>query len=311
MTRLRLTHVGPHVTWQDAGRPGLLRFGVPASGPMDRGAFALARAAVRTTGPVLEISPGGLALECLTGAVSLALAGGGFVVERQGRAWRGGSWCRLTLQAGDRLVVRPGFWGNWTYLAFAAPVEVAGWLGSQATHGPSGLGGGRPEADLTLPEAALWPEGPLPCPVWARPLGQVRATRGPQDRFFAPEVLATFFAARFSPSPAFDRMGLRLQGPVLPPEGALAIPSEPILRGSVQVNGAGVASVLMADHQTTGGYPKIATVVDADLDGLAQLRPGQALRFAEVSPEAAAELTRARRARVAKSVESYLSGHSN
>ena len=311
MTRLVVRHAGPHVTWQDAGRPGQLRHGVPASGPMDRGAWTLARAALGGPGPAIEVSLGGLRLDCVAGAVSLAVAGGGFVVEKG--SWRGGSWVRLTLRAGETLVLRPGFWGNWTYLAFAAPPDLPFWLGSCATHGPSGLGGGRLTTgqEIVLPEAALLPEARLACPPWARPREGIRAVPGPQDRFFAAETLAAFFGAAFTLSPAFDRMGLRLDGPALPPEGALSIPSEPILRGSVQVNGAGVASVLMADHQTTGGYPKIATAIDADLDQLAQLRPGRRLRFEAVAPERAAALLLMRRRSLERATENALDARSN
>ncbi len=110
---------------------------------------------------------------------------------------------------------------------------------------------------------------------------------GPQERFFAPDVQAAFLTDVFRVTDAGDRMGVRLRGPKLVPEGALSIPSEPILRGSVQVAGDGVATVLMADHQTTGAIPKIATVIGADLDGFAQLRPRDAVIFQSVSPDAA------------------------
>jgi allophanate hydrolase len=130
-------------------------------------------------------------------------------------------------------------------------------------------------------------QGELPCPVWARPRHEMRVVMGPQERFFAAEARAAFLGGVYRVTDAGDRMGVRLRGPLIRPEGALGIPSEPILRGAVQVAGDGVATVLMADHQTTGGYPKIATVIGADLDGFAQLRPRDAVVFRAVSPEAA------------------------
>ena len=93
---------------------------------------------------------------------------------------------------------------------------------------------------------------------------------------------------------AFDRMGTRLAGPPLVPQAALGIPSEPILRGSVQVAGDGLATVLMADHQTTGGYPKIATLLADDTDGFAQLRPQDSLRFVQITADQAVNLARSR-----------------
>jgi allophanate hydrolase subunit 2 len=80
-------------------------------------------------------------------------------------------------------------------------------------------------------------------------------------------------------------MGMRLAGLALPLKDALSIPSEPIIRGSMQVGGDGVMSVLLADHQTTGGYPKIATIVSADIDAVSQLRPQDRLRFQSINAE--------------------------
>jgi allophanate hydrolase len=100
------------------------------------------------------------------------------------------------------------------------------------------------------------------------------------------------FDEAYRVSSAFDRMGLRLDGQKLKLKEALAIPSEPILRGAVQVSGDGVASVLLADHGTTGGYPKIACVVGSSLDAFVHHRSGDRVRFAAVSPAEAVALTR-------------------
>lgn len=300
---LRVSFAGPHVSIQDAGRPGLMRFGVPASGPMDRQSFALANAALGNPAghPGVEVSLGGLSLHCENGTVTLAIAGGGFIVETG--AGKRGAWTVLTLSAGESLTIRPGPWGSWSYLAFAGDLQAESWLGSHATHGSSGFGGGKLSTGqvLTIAEARLRPtcEGPIPCPVWARPRHLLRCTLGPQDRFFAPETLTAFTTTRFETTAAFDRMGLRLRGPALPPAAALSIPSEPILRGSVQVSGDGVATVLLADHQTTGGYPKIATVLGCDLDAFVQCRPRDAVMFQAVTPSEAIAITRQNAMRLA------------
>lgn len=280
---LRVVAAGPQVTVQDAGRPGLMRFGIPRSGPMDRGAFALACAAVGGTAAV-EVSRGGLVVDCVAGAAGFAVAGGGFILRHAGR--KTVSWRRGTIRAGERLEIGQGFWGSWCYLAFAE-IGAEAWMGAVATHAPSGLGAGALRAGQSLQVAGEARDGALSCPAWARPRQRVRVVMGPQDRFFIPELQAAFRGDLFRVTDAGDRMGVRLRGPLLPPEGALSIPSEPILRGSVQVSGDGVATVLMADHQTTGGYPKIATVIGADLDGFAQLRPRDSVAFVPVSPEAA------------------------
>ncbi len=299
---LAIRQAGPHVSIQDRGRPGLARFGIPRSGPMDRIAFALAQAAAAypganpDTAAAIEVSLGGLHLEVVEGSLTVAIAGGGFVVELNGTSF--GSWNVLTLAPGDRLTIRPGPWGCWCYLAFTGEIEAPTWLGSRATHALSGLGGGRLRAGdrLSIRNATPRPEldGPIPCPVFARPRGRMQLVMGPQDRFFAPEVQEILLTQPFKLTQGYDRMGVRLDGPRLPPENALAIPSEALLRGSIQVSGDGVATVLLADHQTTGGYPRIATLAGPEADRFAQLRPGGFTAFRAIGPEVARQLTRQR-----------------
>jgi len=104
-------------------------------------------------------------------------------------------------------------------------------------------------------------------------------------------------------------MGVRLKGPELVPSAKLDMPSEPIVRGSIQVAGDGVATVLLSDHQTAGGYPKIATVVSDDVDRLVQLRPADTLSFNVVSPADAIKRVRARHNARVKYMESAAKGH--
>lgn len=273
-----------------------MRFGVPGSGPMDRGAFTVAQAALgnRPEAALIEVSLGGLVLECLEGNVSFALAGGAFAATL-GDA-RLAPWTVAALRAGQRLTLRAGDWGSWACLAFAGKLAVPRWLGSAATHAPSGLGGGvlrtGDRLEITQAERREDREGDLPIPGWAMPGPDPRVVIGPQDRFFAPETLALLTTGDFMVTGSGDRQGLRLSGPSLPVAAALDMPSEAALRGSVQVAGDGVATVLLADHQTTGGYPKIATILDCDLDRFVQLRAGDRLRFHAVPPEAAIGLAR-------------------
>jgi len=102
----------------------------------------------------------------------------------------------------------------------------------------------------------------------------------------------------------YDRMGMRLDGEPLKFSGALSIPSEPILRGAVQVSGDGVPTVLLADHQSTGGYPKIATVISSDTDRLSQLRTGDTVHFKSVTGAEAVAWTR----ETTDARQSYLDG---
>ncbi len=293
-----VVHAGPHVSVQDGGRHGMARFGVTGSGAMDRGALKFANAALGNPlgASVIEISIGGLTLKCTKGSITFAVVGGGFVVTIDDVDHP--SWCVATIHAGSTLTIRPGRWGSWAYLAFAGDLQCKTWLGSASTHGSSGFGGGMiaTRQALTVENVNVIPrrEGAIPYPPPQEPRSYVRVVLGPQDRFFSPTALNDFQSQRFTLTNAYDRMGVRLSGPVLPVNAALSMPSEAIVRGSIQVAGDGVATVLLADHQTTGGYPKIATVLSDDLDGFAQLRSGAAMRFKAVTPQVAIEATRAR-----------------
>jgi biotin-dependent carboxylase-like uncharacterized protein len=294
---------GPLATVQDAGRPGNMRFGVSTSGPMDRLSIDAAHAALGNAPDRagIEVSMGGLVLQCTSGAVTLAITGGDFVVEHAGK--KSGSWTILTIHKGERLAIRAGKSGSWAYLTFAGTLRSNSWLGSQATHSTSGFGGGALATGqtLTIEDAALREDraGDVPRPGFSSQ-GAIRVVTGPQDHCFAQDAVARFLSEPFRVTDACDRMGMRLAGPSLTLDGALSIPSEPIIRGSVQVSGDGVATVLLADHQTTGGYPKIATVLSCDTDMLAQLRSKDSIRFSAVSRQQAVMASREFHAHKAK-----------
>lgn len=293
---LRVSHAGPLVSIQDGGRFGQMRYGVSASGPMDRTAFAIANAALGQPegSSGIEISLGGLVLECRAGAVTFAICGGGFQVECGGK--KTASWSIQTLHEGQKLSVRGGPRGSWSYLAFAGALKSKTWLGHSATHSMSGFGGGalRSGQTLEIEQASIREDrvGDIPCPEFAMPSDVARVVIGPQEQHFAPASTADFLAQSYKLTDAFDRMGVRLDGPELPLKNALSIPSEPILRGSVQVSGDGVPTVLLSDHQTTGGYPKIATLISGDVNRLAQMRSQDEIKFCAISPAEAVALTR-------------------
>lgn len=289
--RLVVRSAGPMVTIQDGGRIGHLRFGVSRSGPMDRFSHACSNAALNrpTTSRSVEISAGGFSVECVSGAITIALAGASPIVRIDDV--RLAPWCVKTLHVGMCLSIRPGEWGNFSYLSFAGELESKSWLGSSATHLLSGFGGGalHDGDELLIRSAHVLPDREGDLPVADNTVADEFAyvVIGPQESYFTEQSLQSLSQDVFTLSPAFDRMGVRLNGPSLVLNDALSIPSEPVVRGSIQVSGDGVATVLLADHQTTGGYPKIATLVSVDTDQLAQLQAGQSIRFKALSPSEA------------------------
>lgn len=299
----KVLRAGPLTTVQDGGRLGHTRHGVTEGGPMDRVAHAIGQRFLGNgeDGTALEVDVQGLALDCLSGEVAIAVTGGDFTVKVDQQAENG--WIVTTIRAGQRLDIWPQRWGNWCYVAFAGTIDAPQWLGSRSVN-PAVAASGKPlAAGDTIRVIVGTKTGTLfrrlPVPVFARPRPDIHVIPGPQERFFAPQAFARFYGEAFAVSPQYNRMGIRLEGPTLLIATALDMPSEGILRGSVQVDGSGEPAVLMADHQTTGGYPKIATVITTDQNRLAQLRPRQLFRFVPTTVIRAIGLLRLRQRLIA------------
>lgn len=290
---LRLLFAGPGVTVQDGGRHGFLRYGVTGAGPMDPFAHALANRALgnRADAAAIEISLGGIELTVEGAPVTIALAGGAFQVTLDGQALPPAVVARL--EPGASLKVRAGPTGVWSYLAVAGGLDLPDVLGSRATHTRTGMGGldGRMlQAGDILPVGVATGEiatGRIVAALLDRPAESIRVLLGPQDDYFAQDQVAAFLAGPWTIGPRGDRMACFLEGPRLGHKLGFNIPSDGVAMGAIQVPGEGLPIVLMADRQSTGGYPKIATVIGADLGRLAQARPGTALTFRAAShPEA-------------------------
>ena len=290
-----ISFAGPLVTFQDIGRPGNMRYGVSASGPMDIVSFEAANAVLGndTKQTAIEISLGGLILQCHEGSITLAITGGDFLIEYQGQ--KISSWTVLTIQKGERLSVRAGKSGSWAYLAFSGKLNVKDWLNSSSTHSTSGFGGGvlKTGQKFTLTDASNQANriGPILKPnFYTNDL--IHAVLGPQDQYFMNTAIKIFSDSIFKVSDNYDRMGMQLTGPKLELKSALSIPSEPVVKGSIQVSGDGIPTILLADHQTTGGYPKIATVISSDINRLVQLRSNQNVEFILINSNEALQKTR-------------------
>ena len=290
-----ISFAGPLVTFQDIGRPGNMRYGVSASGPMDIVSFEAANAVLGndTKQTAIEISLGGLILQCHEGSITLAITGGDFLIEYQGQ--KISSWTVLTIQKGERLSIRAGKSGSWAYLAFSGKLNVKDWLKSNSTHSTSGFGGGvlKTGQKFTLTDASNQANriGPILKPSF-NTNDLIHAVLGPQDQYFMNTAIEIFSDSIFKVSDNYDRMGMQLTGPKLELKSALSIPSEPVVKGSIQVSGDGIPTILLADHQTTGGYPKIATVISSDINRLVQFRSNQSVEFILISSNEALQKTR-------------------
>ena len=318
-TWVEITAPGALVTVQDLGRSGWRRFGVPLAGALDSGLLRIANrlAGNADASPALEFFLLGPRFLAIDAPVQLAFAGDFSVTLLHAGGRRVlASWRSVTLQPGDALQVGALRSGRVGYIALAG-LAVAPVLGSASTYARARLGGlgGRALAAgdrLTVTAVAAGPLGdalaerglgsaPVERVLRTPPAasdGPIRVVIGPQDDHFDAAALAVFFGAAYRLSHDADRMGLRLEGPPLrhrPDKGA-EIVSDAAVPGSIQVPGNGQPIVLLADGQTAGGYPKIATVASADLARLASAPVGTVLRFAAVTVAEAESLARAHEA---------------
>ena len=290
--QIRILTSGACCTIQDRGRRGQLRNGVANSGPMDWVAFELAQilAGVPTSQPGLEISIGGIELEAVGDELRLGLAGVGFSVSID--SVRVAYPASIRLRPGQRLEIQTGHSGAWFYVLPSAKIDMDPVLGSLATHARYAIGprGGkilRPGDEITLRGSTL-PifeyEASFPDLANNDP---IRVILGPQDDLFDRADVETFLSAEFRLTSRNDRMAYVLAGPRIQPETSYDIVTDGTALGSIQVAGDGSPYVLMVDRSTTGGYPKIATIIRAEIGRFAQKRTGDKVVFASTDVESA------------------------
>jgi biotin-dependent carboxylase-like uncharacterized protein len=300
---LRVLSAGLLTTVQDGGRRGMQRYGVPPSGAADAEGLELANLLAGnppgTAG--LEVTARGPRLAVACGSVRVAL-GGDADAEIEGPNGRLlPAWSAQTLRRGERLRIGAVRSGLRCYLAVSGGFAIDAALGSASTYLRGGIGGiaGRAvragdELGLRLAEAPAGADLHFdPVPSAGSLSEPLRVVPGPQDDLFSPAALATLLASTYTVSPRSDRLGLRLEGPPLPAAGA-EFASDACVTGSIQVTGGGLPIALLCDRGTTGGYPKIATVISVDVPRLGRLRPGETIRFASVDVAEAERLRRAR-----------------
>jgi len=276
-------------TVQDAGRYSWLRYGVPPSGPLDAAAFQAANALVGNAPGAagLEITWTGPALR-LTRDALIAVCGAEFELWAGRRAVP--TWHSVVLRAGEVLRFGARSNGARSYLAVDGGIALSPYLGSQATYLPGRFGGMEGRAlragdclplhpgqfDPFAAAGTRWSPSLRP-PYSSNPI--LRVILGPQREAFTEEGIAAFLSSPYTLSATSDRMGARLQGRAIAHTGKGSSISDGVIAGCIQVPPDGQPIVMLADHQSTGGYPKIAVVLQADLPLLAQLLPGDQVLF--------------------------------
>lgn len=280
---------GPSVVLRGRGQRGWRRFGVPAGGVMDRASAAIANALVGNpaNAAVLEFMLWGGTFEVAADSCRLAISGGPFPISAAGQ-WMAPNRS-FNLRRGDLLRIDPTPQAAWGYLAvaggFEAPQPPDG-AAACAVSSPGVLNGGALPNDHALPlNASLAARGPDRA-IYQRPRpanAPIRVVLGPQDDMFARADVRTFLDSIWRVTHQASRMGYRLEGPMLDAARGASFVSDGVVPGSIQVPGSGQPIVLLRDGPSTGGYLKIACVITADLDAMAQRGPGARLRFEAIT----------------------------
>ena len=276
---------GPSMVLRDHGQRGWRRFGVPAGGMMDQASATIANILVGNPAntAVLEFMLWGGTFEVAADSCRLAVSGGPFPISAAGQ-WMAPNRS-FNLRRGDLLRIDPTPQAAWGYLAVAGGFEAPQPLECALPYAVSSLGvfnGGTLQKDHALPFNESLAAGGQDRAIYlrGRPVNTpIRVVLGPQHDMFARTDIRTFLDSIWRVTHQANRMGYRLEGPTLDAARGASFVSDGVVPGSIQVPGSGQPIVLLRDGPSTGGYLKIACVITADLDVMAQRGPGACLRF--------------------------------
>jgi 5-oxoprolinase (ATP-hydrolysing) subunit C len=290
MIKLLISSIGPASSVQDGGRFGAQRYGLTPSGAMDRLALAAANC-MASNAPftaAIEIGPYGASLKAQGGAVRVALSGAPRSADIGSRAVA--LHTSVTIADGETIKLGTARGGSFSYLAIEGGIKGEPIFGSLSVNARAGLGSpyARPLQsgdELEVAAASDGPERRIDLPPAAA--GPIRLALGPQNDEFSDAALNLFLDSEWTISATSDRMGYRLEGPTIKHLHGHNIVSDGTVNGSIQIPGNGQPIVLMSDRGTSGGYPKIATVITADFGRFAQIAAGTAFRFKAVSMQEA------------------------
>jgi biotin-dependent carboxylase-like uncharacterized protein len=290
---------GFFTTVQDLGRYGYLKFGVPLSGAMDAFSHVAANLLVENNpdDACLEITLIGPELLALVNTY-IAVTGGDISIKINGGS--AAMWKTLEVKEGDMISFGKIESGCRAYIAIAGGIETPLILGSRSTYVRGGFGGlnGRQLREGDMIEGSKAPSRMIAykmpeelIPDFPQHI-DARVIMGPQAEMFTEKGIETFLSSQYEVTPEADRMGYRLEGPIIEHKFMSNIVSDALLPGAVQVPKSGKPIVIMRDAPTTGGYPKIATVITPDVSKLGQAKPHDTVEFTKITVREAHDILR-------------------
>jgi len=289
----QVERAGVHSTFQDLGRFNVQHLGICPGGPMDSNLLKISNKLVNNslhTG-VMEFAYQGPRLKLISGNTKIAVAGNVyFTIERKHNpslAEQCNSFETYNLEEGDTIDILATKKSIYGYLSIEGGFQLKEFYNSVSTLTRSGIGpndGKKIEENLKIFFIKKNDNNNKKIIQWKSDCNDnvIRVLEGPQCHYFSKQSIKEFFVSKYKITNHSDRMGMRLEGHKLENIVSSNIASEGIIKGSIQVTGDGNPIILMAEHPTIGGYPKIATVISTDFSKVAQLSPGKEIIFNQV-----------------------------
>ncbi len=280
---------GINTTFQDLGRKNLYHIGIPFSGAMDNRNFILANAIAgnKENTPIIEFAYQGPLLKFKGEKVNFNITGNvSFKLIKKEEQIEGNCYQNYTLEEGDQLDILSTDKSVYGYLAISGNFDVKFQWGSCSTNTKANVGandGKKIDKDQLIKILNTHShDSKRKLEYINSKIEYIRVIKGTNFNYFSEEGKKTFFEKEFEVTKLTDRMGMRLEGPNIENIIDTNIKSEGIIKGVIQVPADGNPIIMLSDHGTIGGYPKIGVVISSDYDKLVQLAPGSKIKFQEI-----------------------------
>jgi len=309
---LKVLRSGVNTTYQDNGRFGLQHFGISAAGCMDQESFFLANALVRNKieEGVLEFAYQGPLLKLIKGNTKIAITGDvNFNIINSKKEITNGE-CNRTynLKEGEKIDILATKESVYGYLAIEGGFNIKPFFNSISTLVKGKIGPNGGNKIIINDEIAFNKNSSnksfLSTRILSKKFNAIRVVKGPQYDYFSKLSQKEFFSSNYKVTNLTDRMGMRLEGQRIKNIISTNIRSEGIAKGAIQIPADGQPIILLNDHPTIGGYPKIAYIISADYDSLVQTKPGTNLSFECIELEEAEKLYKEKQDKISKIINS-------
>ena len=294
-----IIRAGINTTFQDKGRTNLYHIGIPFSGAMDNRNFLISNKLVGNllTMPVIEFAYQGPLLKYYGEKLNFAITGDvTFTLKKNSKIIEGNCYESYLIENGDEIDILSTNRSVYGYLSISAEFKINFQWGSCSINTKAQIGsnnGKKLEANQKINICKVNDNlNNKKLNYLNTKIENIRVIKGTNFDYFSKEGIDTFFNKEFKVSKLTDRMGMRLEGPKIENITDTNIKSEGLIKGVIQVPADGKPIIMLSDHGTIGGYPKIGVVISADYDKLVQLTPGSKVKFQEVDLSSAENLFR-------------------